>query len=100
MGESTRHLPRKSSTVEAILVRAPRVPVHTGTTAMADRTSLTVHQNALQLTRRYGPHLCKAGPRHGTSCHSRATTGGQSRSTGVTRGHGRPQVKACTRAAL
>jgi hypothetical protein len=50
---------------KVILIRAPRVPVHTGThgepLAMTGRTSLTVHQNVSQFTARYGPHLCTAG---------------------------------------
>jgi hypothetical protein len=47
-----------------ILVRAPRVPVPTGTRGesptMTGRTSLTVHGQAPQLMARDGPFLCKA----------------------------------------
>jgi hypothetical protein len=47
-----------------ILIRAPRVPVPTGThgesQAMAGRLSLTAHENKSQLTDCYGPDLCKA----------------------------------------
>jgi hypothetical protein len=48
-----------------ILVRAPRVPVPTGThgesPALADRISLTVHRNTSLLTPRDSPLLCKTG---------------------------------------
>jgi hypothetical protein len=47
-----------------ILVRAPCVPVPTGThgepPALADRRSLIVHRNTSLLTPRDGPLLCKA----------------------------------------
>jgi hypothetical protein len=47
-----------------ILVRAPRVPVPTGThgesPAMAGRTSLTAHENTSLLTKGYSPDLCTA----------------------------------------
>jgi hypothetical protein len=46
------------------LVRAPRVPVATGTHGepriTTVRISLTVHEKASLLTVGYGPHLCKA----------------------------------------
>lgn len=48
------------------MVCVPRMPVHAGThgtTAMADRILLTVHQSASQLTLRYYLHLCKGGDR-------------------------------------
>jgi hypothetical protein len=47
-----------------ILIRAPGVPVPTGThgelPALADRSSLTVHGNTSLLTSRDSPLLCKA----------------------------------------
>lgn len=42
----------------------------------------------------YGPRPDPA------ACHTRATTGGQQRSTGVTPDHGWSQVTVCTRASL
>jgi hypothetical protein len=53
---------------QTILIRAPRMPVRTGTHGqpgvVADSISLTVHKNASQLTMRDGPLLCKAVLRH------------------------------------
>ena len=57
--DRTPHLARP-----AILSRAPRVPVPTGThgepRTLTVRVSLTVHQSTFLLTDSYGPHLCKA----------------------------------------
>ena len=63
----------------------------------ADKILQTTRQHSSQLTQRYDPLLCTAGS--GTvPCHSRATKGGQRRSTGVTPDRGWPQVKAWVRA--